>query len=166
MADRLIQERLQPSLLDRLTDDHPDQKTEPRDARVIDMRRLRDIIRRDLSDLLNAGNLESVDDIDRYPNVQRSVLNYGVEKVAGEFSTEERALLIRRAMRDAIERFEPRINRSTLEIVVREREDKSRGATITFDIRAEMWAQPVPLELYLRSEVDLTSGKLSLNEAR
>ena len=163
MAERLIQERLQPSLLDRLTDEQPDQRTEPREKRVIDVRRLRDIIRRDLSDLLNAGNLESVIDIDRYPHTTRSVLNYGVAKVAGAFSTEERARVIRSAMRDAIERFEPRIRPATLEIVPRLGEEERR-AVIRFDIHAEMWAQPMPLDLYLRSEVDLTSGKLSLTE--
>jgi type VI secretion system protein ImpG len=33
---------------------------------------------------------------------------------------------------------------------------------VYFDIRAEMWAQPLPMELYLRSEVDVTTGELKL----
>jgi type VI secretion system protein ImpF len=33
---------------------------------------------------------------------------------------------------------------------------------VVFDIAAEMWAQPLPLDLYLRSEVDITTGELSL----
>ena len=81
--------------------------------------------------------------------------------VAGEFSTEERAIVIRSAIRNAIQRFEPRIREGTLEIVVRA-EEEGRQSTITYDIRAEMWAQPMPLELYLRSEVDLTTGRIDL----
>jgi predicted component of type VI protein secretion system len=49
MADKTIIERLQPSLLDRLTDLAPESLTESRDDRVIDLRRLRDIIRRDMT---------------------------------------------------------------------------------------------------------------------
>ena len=63
MADKTIIERLQPSLLDRLTDLEPNQKSESKDARVIDILRLRDIIRRDLSWLLNANNQDTVIDL-------------------------------------------------------------------------------------------------------
>ena len=44
-----MSERLQPSLLDRLTDEEPTSQVESRDARVIDIRRLREIVQRDLS---------------------------------------------------------------------------------------------------------------------
>ena len=59
MADKTISERLQPSLLDRLTDKEPGQLKETRDFRVIDLSRLREIIQRDLSWLLNTNNIES-----------------------------------------------------------------------------------------------------------
>ena len=59
MADKNIAERLQPSLLDRLTDDAPGDLQEARDMRVIDIRRLREIVQRDLSFLLNTNNSES-----------------------------------------------------------------------------------------------------------
>ncbi len=49
MADKMMSERLQPSLLDRLTDENPTNPNEVRDARVIDIRRLREIVQRDLS---------------------------------------------------------------------------------------------------------------------
>ncbi|NVK14490.1 MAG: type VI secretion system baseplate subunit TssE, partial [Rhodobacteraceae bacterium] len=32
-------------------------------------------------------------------------------------------------------------------------------------IRADMWAQPMPLELYLRSKVDLTTGEVEMERA-
>ena len=54
-----MSERLQPSLLDRLTDDDATNAAESREARVIDIRRLRDIVQRDLSWLLNTNNGES-----------------------------------------------------------------------------------------------------------
>jgi type VI secretion system protein ImpF len=49
MVEHALTERLQPSLLDRLTDDDPTNSKETRDSRVIDLRRLREIIQRDLA---------------------------------------------------------------------------------------------------------------------
>jgi type VI secretion system protein ImpF len=160
MADQLA-ERLQPSLLDRLTDEAPGEMKESRDRRVIDVRRLREIIQRDLSWLLNTNNHETLLDADAYPNVCNSVVNYGVREVAGELSSLQRAQEIRDMIRQAIERFEPRILAGTLDVVLRVDKGTSQSI-ISFDIRAEMWAQPLPLELYLRSEVNVATGELKL----
>lgn len=90
MADKTLSERLQPSLLDRLTDNEPGEMNETKDARVIDISRLREIIQRDLSWLLNSTNIESSLDVAAFPNITKSVVNYGLKEVSGEFSTVER----------------------------------------------------------------------------
>ena len=164
MAERDLAERLQPSLLDRLTDDAPEERGEPREARVIDMARLRDILRRDLAWLLNTNNLETAIDEERHPQAAASTVNYGVREVAGDFAGDERAERMRASIRLAIERFEPRIAPGTLEIVRHEVSTTSR-AVIAFDISAEMWAQPMPLELYLRTEIDVTTGEVRVEGA-
>ncbi len=161
MADKTIAERLQPSLLDRLTDESPESASERKDDRVIDLRRLREIILRDLSWLLNSSNSESTFDVDRYPNVAKSVLNYGVREVSGVFSTTDRALMIRTSIAEAITQFEPRIKPGTLDVGLHTEERKSQSMVV-FDIRADMWAQPLPMELYLRTEVDVTTGQVAL----
>jgi type VI secretion system protein ImpF len=155
---------LQPSLLDRLTDDNPDVRVESRDQRVIDIRRLREIVQRDLSWLLNTSNNADWIDEDVSPHVARSVVNYGVETVSGEFSTERRAEMIRLSIARAIELFEPRIRRGTTRVEMRT-DNVSRQSTVNYDIRSEMWADPVPVELYLRSSVDVTTGEVSLERA-
>jgi len=161
MADKSLNERLQPSLLDRLTDYDPTAKEETRDARVIDLRRLREIIQRDLSWLLNTSSSDQIIDETTYPNVTASVLNYGVREVAGGYSGLERAEFIRSMIVRAIKNFEPRIVPETLSVKLR-KEDSGSNTLINYDIAADMWAQPVPMELYLRSQVDLASGELSL----
>lgn len=163
MADNTLKERLQPSLLDRLTDDAPGDLQETRDSRVIDLMRLREIIQRDLAWLLNTFDNSSSFDAEEYPNVANSVLTYGVREVAGEFSTQERSQMIQSSMMRAIERFEPRIIAGTLKVVVRE-QDSSNRAVVNFDIAGEMWARPLPRELYLRSQVDITTGELTLEQ--
>lgn len=162
MADRMISERLQPSLLDRLTDHDPSAKTERRDDRVIDIKTLREIIQRDLSWLLNTANAGKLIDNDRFPRASNSVLNYGIREVAGDYSSVERADRIRRSIQSAISRFEPRIREGSVDVSLRKDEDEQRQTIISFDIHADMWAQPLPMELYLRSEMDITTGQLKL----
>lgn len=161
MSDKTIAERLQPSLLDRLTDNEPGEKSEHRGDRVIDLRQLRDIIQRDLSWLLNTSNNGAKIDPERFPNAAQSVLNYGIHEVAGDFSTAERAEIIRKSIAQAIRNFEPRIHPGSIDVQLRVGQD-NRDTLVNYDIRADMWAQPMPMELYLRSEVDVTTGELAL----
>lgn len=162
MADRMLAERLQPSLLDRLTDDAPEKSVEPATDRVIDIGRLRQIIQRDLAWLLNTSNLESEHDLEAYPNVAESVVNYGIADISGSVATVNRAVEIRQSIRRAVEIFEPRILAGSLDVDMRQ-EKIGAGAIISFDIRGDLWAQPVPIDLYLRTALDVTTGEVSIS---
>lgn len=162
MADRMLMERLQPSLLDRLTDDAPGERRESGARRAIDVTRLREIILRDLEWLLNTSNAEGREDLDAFPHVARSTLNYGIREPSGATATVARALEIRRSIREAIVAFEPRILPETLEVELRQ-EKVGAGAVITFDIRGDLWAEPVPVDLYLRTALDVTTGHVRLS---
>ena len=159
-----MSERLQPSLLDRLTDDDATNAAESREARVIDIRRLRDIVQRDLSWLLNTNNGETWIDVARYPLASKSVVNYGVREVAGDFASKDRATVIRKSIAAAIENFEPRIRKGSTHVDIRT-DNIARNTIISFDIRADMWAEPIPIHLYLRSTVDVTTGEVSLERS-
>ncbi|MBD8891295.1 type VI secretion system baseplate subunit TssE [Roseibium litorale] len=161
MVDRLLSERLQPSLLDRLTDDAPEETREAGSSRFIDLARLRQIIQRDLSWLLNTSNIEAVHDLELRPQTACSVLNYGIPDLSGTVRTSRRAVEICQAIRRAIETFEPRILPQTLDVAIR-RDEKSSGAVLSFDIRGEMWAEPVPVDIYLRTALDVTTGEIVL----
>ena len=162
MADKTLAERLQPSLLDRLKDDAPSERKESRDSRVIDLVRLREIIQRDLSWLLNTQNGASHIDEDRFPAVAKSVLNYGLHEVTGEFTAKEKMREIRDSIRSAIQTYEPRIIDGSVDVVLVDADDATQ-MTVALEIRADMWAQPMPLELYLRSKVDLTTGEIEMD---
>ena len=53
------------------------------DRRAMSMRRLREAVLRDLGWLLNACGIDDVVDLERYPEVRRSVLNFGLRSLAG-----------------------------------------------------------------------------------
>lgn len=102
---------LMPTLFDRLCDDAPQQKRD-HDISVSPVQ-LREIIRRDLSFLLNTVSHEDNIDAARYPQAAASVLNYGLPPLAGSFLYEHKWDDIRRAILRTIIRFEPRLKAST-----------------------------------------------------
>ena len=71
----------------------------------------------------------------------------------------EQAFVARKEL--LIETFEPRILPQTLDIEMRQ-DDGGGSTVISFDIRGELWAEPVPVDLYLRTALDVTSGEITL----
>jgi type VI secretion system protein ImpF len=165
VADPSPTERLQPSLLDRLTDDAPTVLTEPREARVLTKGQLRTAVLRDLAALMNAICLGAGDDLSAYPEVERSVLNYGMPAFAGETASTLDVHDLEEGIRSAILRFEPRVLPNSL-LVEAMATDNGLGwhNVVSVRISAQVWAQPVPLELLLRTEVDLETGQVALAE--
>jgi type VI secretion system protein ImpF len=164
MPDPLLpQDRLQPALLDRLTDDEPDKTQEPPESRVLSKSRLRQSVLRDLAWLFNATRLDAVTDLSAMPAVKRSVINFGLPALSGSHASSLDLSDLARAVRDAILMFEPRILPATLQI----RTLLDAGAldhhnVIGVEIRGELWAQPVPLEFLVRTEFDLETGKVQV----
>jgi type VI secretion system protein ImpF len=163
MAELAPRERLQPSLLDRLTDDEPDQQAEARERRVMSMRSLREGVLRDLAWLLNTTNLLSVTDRQRLPHLASSVINYGMPDMSGASLAGMNTADLERAIRQAIWDFEPRLIRSSVQ--VRAVPSSSSITRITFEIEADMWAQPYPERLYIKTELDLDQAHISLSES-
>ncbi|WP_179401431.1 type VI secretion system baseplate subunit TssE [Burkholderia guangdongensis] len=160
-----IRDRLQPSLLDRLTDHEPDAQQEPRERRVLSMRALRQSVQRDLGWLLNANGLESVQDVSRYPYVATSVVNYGFPDIAGKTASSIDVAQLERIVRDTIRAFEPRILRDTVSVTaVQAEETTGRHNTVSFVIEGDLWAQPYPERLYFRTDFDLEAGEIRVLE--
>jgi type VI secretion system protein ImpF len=165
MAELTTQERLQPSLLDRLADDEPTKKEESREKRVISATRLRDCVARDISWLLNCVNLGIDEQLADYPDVARSVVNFGIPDLTGSALTGIDAKVLQRQLKEAILAFEPRLTPSTLRVTVNADPKRMDRQSLTFNIESEMWAQPIPLNLYLKTEVDLETGKFNVSES-
>jgi type VI secretion system protein ImpF len=164
MAEQLTpQERLQPALLDRLTDEEPDKKLEPRERRVISKARLRQAVLRDLAWLFNTTKLESAAAMARFPHVRRSVINFGLPALSGQTASNIEIQDLERDLRQAITDFEPRILPETLQVrALVEISALDHHNVIGIEISGQLWAQPVPLELLIRTEIDLETGKVQI----
>src|SRR5215203_7358823 len=110
------QERLQPALLDRLTDEEPDKQDEPRERRVMSKSRLRQAVLRDLAWLFNATRLEAGASLAGAPYARRSVINFGLPALSGHAASSLDVANLERAIRQAIVDFEPRIRPATLQV--------------------------------------------------
>ena len=163
MAELTPKERLQPSLLDRLIDDAPEKTQESREQRVFSLSRLRDAAMRDLAWLLNTTNLAAGQDLSAYPEVADSVVNYGIPDLSGMTVSGTDVAALERALRQAIADFEPRILRHTLSVRLEINEGQMSHNAMTFLIEGELWAQPVPLRLYLKTEIDLDIGDVRVS---
>ena len=162
MVDLTVQDKLQPSLLDRLTDTNPGKSAESRDERVLSQHELRQAVLRDLTWLLNTSSIESIVDLDDYTQVKTSVLNYGTPDFAGQTKSSVDHYSLEKKIRKIIENYEPRIIRNSINIQFVNEGAEHSGNTVYFEIKASVWGQPMPQELYLRTELDLELGEISV----
>jgi type VI secretion system protein ImpF len=160
-----VQDRLQPALLDRLRDDDPANTKEAAENRVLSRNRLRDAVLRDLSWLFNTAQLDSSQAMAAYPNVRASVLNFGLPVISGQTISTIDPSVLEAQVRQAIVDHEPRILPKSLRVEAITSEDRvSQHNQISFRIVGQLWAQPVPLELMLHTDIDLETGRVDVRE--
>jgi type VI secretion system protein ImpF len=163
MPDPIASEKLQPCLLDRLTDDDPSHQEESRNQRVISPQRYYRGVLRDLQWLFNASACLGPDPSSaakwkEFPEARRSVINYGVQQLCGSTSPELERL--QEQLGEAVHFFEPRIFARSLSIRVEA--DRNR---LIFEIDGELWANPVPEHLHLKTTVDVETGQCSFGDS-
>lgn len=164
MAELVAKERLQPSLLDRLTDYSPTEKTESREQRVMSYRQLRQSVLRDISWLLNTTAFEALEDLSAAPYVARSVINYGIPALSGTNFSSVDAGVLERKLKQAIVDFEPRILADSLRIEIIIASEQMSHNSLSFKIEGDLWAQPLPVHLFIRSDLDLETGEVTVKE--
>jgi type VI secretion system protein ImpF len=162
MADPIPIERLQPCLLDRLTDDEPENSQESRQQRVVPLQKYKRGVLRDLEWLFNCSahlpeEGKAKFHLDDYPEAARSVVNYGTRHLCGLVSPNMREL--ERRLAEAIQLFEPRIIRHTLSVKA-----TMQRHLMFFEIRGELWANPMPERLFINTKVDLETGQTMMGE--
>ncbi len=162
MPEPKPRDRLQPSLLDRLTDDGRGQSSESRDRRVLTERQLRDCVVRDLAWLLNTRCPSSYLGVENYPAVADSVLNFGFPSLAGTALAGARREDLEERMSRAIRRFEPRIVPDTLKVRADIVPGQMTYRALTFYIEGEVWGDPVPLRMFLKTDLDLQTGEANV----
>jgi len=163
MSDLPPIEKLQPCLLDRLTDDEPATKVESRVQRVISHQKYRRGVLRDLEWLFNTqaylplSGLESFD-LKDYEHAYKSVINFGTKQLCGLTAPDMAKL--QEELEQAVQVFEPRI--TSRDLVIRADCDRN---LVTIDLEGELWANPLPEHLHVKTTLDLETGQCLLGDA-
>lgn len=131
---------------------------------------LREAVRRDIEALFNTERFESTPlmsdaeaeqapddppDLDDFPEVRRSVVNYGVPSFSGRSSRDFDREALAREIRAVLATFEPRLKDGATKVNVT-LGDKSAGLKIEVD--AVLIMTPTPERLRLRTTVNLDNG--------
>jgi type VI secretion system protein ImpF len=164
MAELTPREKLQPCLLDRLTDDEPEVGVESRDQRVVSMRRYKRAVLRDLDMLFNSKRHPRQDNIYEFNQAARSVLNYGIPDLCGIIMSNIDPGEFEAEVKQSIQYFEPRISHDLLSVHIISQMESEYIRTLSFEIEGELWAQPLPDHLFVKTEVDLETGHHKLKD--
>jgi type VI secretion system protein ImpF len=141
----------------------PNKQLEPAERRMLSRARFRECVLRDLTWLFNSLSLEASLDLDLFPCVSTSVLNFGMPSFAGRTLTSIDPMQAAEQLRRAVELFEPRLRavrvRPTQPVHEARRDT---GAVLEFMIDAELWGQPVAQRMQISTRIDTTNGEISL----
>jgi type VI secretion system lysozyme-like protein len=135
-------------------------------ASVSSLHEIRACVKRDMGWLLNASQYSPQSDLEDFPDVASSVLNFGIPDLTGKTVTGFDPAYIERLLKQVILNYEPRIIRRTLSVQVIADKTMFDHNALAFEIEGDLWAEPQPLHLHLRTEFELEDGTVSVSDYR
>jgi type VI secretion system protein ImpF len=133
------------------------------EQRVVSMRKLRESVLRDLTWLLSTASFDTGRSLAGLPAVERSVINYGLPSVAGRGTSGLEPAEVARRLQRTLEFFEPRLT----QVQVTPEFDSKDGDVhaLKFRVEAELWGQPTPQRLLLRTQIDVETADVVVMDA-
>jgi type VI secretion system protein ImpF len=123
---------------------------------------LRATVLRELNWILNTTHLAAVQPLEAAPQVASSVVNYGIGDMAGKL-LQRRAIQSRaREIRDAIWRYEPRIEPRGLDVEATTTPERPNA--VTFLIRGDVTSAVNALPVEFKTDVEIDTGTASVRE--
>lgn len=158
-------DKILPSLLDRLTDKQPQDKTEPNDTNLISNSTLRHHVLRDLRWLFNTIQYNDPLALAELTHVRRSVVNFGIAPLAGKRMSDIEWEDIQLKLTEAIINFEPRILPQKLQLrCISDSQSLDLHNVLSIEIKGCLWCIPYPLEFLFLTSVDLENGHFELKD--
>lgn len=140
----------------------PNLNPESAAQRVISMRQLRESVLRDLAWLLSTASYDTDHSLSAWPEVERSVFNFGLPSMAGLGIASFDAAAAAARLQKAIEAFEPRL--SHVQVVSETESGRMDLNALVFRVEAELWGQPSPQRLLLRTQIDIESADVVITD--
>lgn len=161
-----VRDKMQPSLLDRLTDNQPQNRQEAVNSTLISHSTLRRQVLRDLQWLFNTINHDGQQTLLSLDHVRSSVVNFGIAPLAGMRMSDIEWQDIQHKITEAIINFEPRILPQELQVrCISDTQSLDLYNILSVEIKGHLRCEPYPLEFLFRSDVDLENGYFELKDA-
>jgi type VI secretion system protein ImpF len=129
------------------------------------VQQMRRAVLRDMEWLLNTPRRFTPELAAEFPLAASSVLNYGIADLCGLTASSVDPREIERMIASCIQLFEPRVMRGTIGVTATASAEAFGANAVAFEIRGEMWAQPLPEPLFVKTDVDLETGRCNLKES-
>jgi type VI secretion system protein ImpF len=130
---------------------------------------LREAVRRDIEALFNTERMQArlvLSDLETqtieepealladFPEVRRSVMNYGVPSFSGRRASDFDHAALTRELREVVAAYEPRFKRDTIRVTV-----NSNGGDFRIAVEGVLMMSPVPERMRLSTTINLDNGE-------
>ncbi|HUG60448.1 MAG TPA: type VI secretion system baseplate subunit TssE [Methylomirabilota bacterium] len=138
-----------------------DGEAAPRRA-VITEPQLRREVTRDVGALLNTVNMDSTLPLQEFPEVRRSIINFGLPDLAHRTIDEANVNDIASELERALVDYEPRLVAEGL-TTTRDTSVEAADLKIRFVIKADLLCNPVNIPVEFAAEVEIDTGKIRID---
>jgi type VI secretion system protein ImpF len=115
----------------------------------------------DLANLMNTIRLDATSSLDDAEYVKKSIVNFGFSDMSSMSKSDNTNSKIIESIRRALITYEPRLIPESIEITVNG-DHQTIDQRLSFEITAEMVANPIDIPLNFMAEVDLGAGKMKM----
>lgn len=151
-----------PSLLDRLLDLDPQTKSESSAGGNISPRRMRDILKRDITWLLTTIRIEDVEELTTLAHTKSSVLNYGIRDLSGVPEQNIDAVKIQNTIKQALVNFEPRLDPTSIVVSLIPYEQGETRGVAKLQISGQWTNNLYQDQVVIEARVNFDTGSVDL----
>lgn len=130
----------------------------------VDESTLRDHVRDHLATLMNSIRLDAVEELDDFPEMKASVLNYGFQDLSNLSRDEITGHEISKSIKQSLIDHEPRLVPSSVSVQVKTSGDIQQRVSVF--VTADLIADPADIPIEFQADVDTDGGKVSMASRR
>lgn len=130
----------------------------------VDESTLRDHVRAHLATLMNSIRLDAVEDLDEFPEVKASVLNYGFQDLSNLSRDQITGHEISASIKQSLVDHEPRLVPASINVQVKTSGDIQQRVSVF--VTADLIADPADIPIEFQADVDTDGGTVSMASRR
>jgi type VI secretion system protein ImpF len=154
--------RYLPCALKRLTDFEPGVKKE-RFTPVVSMRQVKEDVYENVSMLFLSRSHRSPSELKNDPEIEHSVLGYGLPDYCGKICDREDRENLRETIVRQLKTFEPRIAPDSIAVEFEKTAEDADVARLEFKISGKIRVGPVSEDIIFRSKINMEDGRVDLD---